>query len=50
MPARAGTSAADVSDYELGRAVVYLAASAGGKFTEPKAPAPEAPKQAEPKK
>jgi cytochrome c5 len=50
MPARAGTSPSDVSDYELGRAVVYLAASAGGKFAEPKAPAPEAPKQTEPKK
>ncbi len=50
MPARAGTSPDDVSDYELGRAVVYLAASAGGKFAEPKAPAPEAPEQAEPKK
>ena len=49
MPARAGTNAADVSDYELGRAVVYLAASAGGKFAEPKAPAPEAPKEPEKK-
>jgi cytochrome c5 len=48
MPARAGTSPDDISDYELGRAVVYLAASAGGKFAEPKAP--EAPKQVEPKK
>jgi hypothetical protein len=50
MPARAGTNPSDVSDYELGRAVVYLAASAGGKFAEPKAPAPEAPKEAESKK
>ena len=47
MPARAGTNVADVSDYELGRAVVYLTASAGGKFAEPKAP--EAPKEAEKK-
>ena len=38
MPARGGTSPSDISDYELGRAVVYLAASAGGKFAEPKAP------------
>ena len=40
MPARGGASPADVSDYELGRAVVYLANSAGGKLAEPKAPAP----------
>jgi len=39
MPARGGSSPADVSDYELGRAVVYLANSAGGKLAEPKAPA-----------
>ncbi|MFZ4062322.1 MAG: c-type cytochrome [Polynucleobacter sp.] len=39
MPARGGASPADVSDYELGRAVVYLANSAGGKLVEPKAPA-----------
>jgi cytochrome c5 len=38
MPARGGASPADVSDYELGRAVVYLANSAGGKLSEPKAP------------
>ena len=42
MPARGGSSPADVSDYELGRAVVYLANSAGGKLAEPKAPAPAA--------
>jgi cytochrome c5 len=42
MPARGGASPADVSDYELGRAVVYLANSAGGKLAEPKAPAPAA--------
>jgi hypothetical protein len=39
MPARGGASPADVSDYEIARSVVYLANSAGGKFTEPKAPA-----------
>jgi cytochrome c5 len=39
MPARGGSNPADVSDYELGRAVVYLTGSAGGKFPEPKAPA-----------
>jgi len=44
MPARGGSSPADVSDYELGRAVVYLANSAGGKLPEPKAPAPAAAK------
>jgi cytochrome c5 len=38
MPARGGASPADVSDYELGRAVVYLANSAGGNLPEPKAP------------
>ena len=39
MPARGGASPADVSDYELGRAVVYMANAAGGKLPEPKAPA-----------
>ena len=39
MPARGGSSPADVSDYELGRAVVYMANSSGGKLPEPKAPA-----------
>lgn len=43
MPARGGTNPDDVSDYELGRAVVYLTSSAGGKFAEPKAPAPKEP-------
>lgn len=38
MPARGGASPNDVSDYEIARAVVYLANSAGGKFPEPKAP------------
>ena len=40
MPARGGASPTDISDYELGRAVVYLANSAGGKLAEPKAPEP----------
>jgi cytochrome c5 len=31
----------DYSDLEIGRAVVYLTASAGGKFKEPEAPAAE---------
>ena len=44
MPARGGAAPADVSDYELGRAVVYLAYSAGGKLPEPKAPAAPATK------
>jgi cytochrome c5 len=39
MPARGGSLPADVSDYELGRAVVYMANSSGGKLPEPKAPA-----------
>lgn len=29
----------DFSDYEIGRAVVYMANQSGGKFDEPKAPA-----------
>lgn len=41
MPARGGTSPDDISDYELGRAVVYLTSAAGGKFPEPKAPEPK---------
>ncbi|QWD66282.1 cytochrome c5 family protein [Polynucleobacter sp. MWH-Aus1W21] len=44
MPARGGAAPADVSDYELGRAVVYMANSAGGKLPEPKAPAAPATK------
>ena len=44
MPARGGANPTDVSDYELGRAVVYLANSAGGKLPEPKAPAAPAAK------
>ncbi len=38
MPARGGSNPADISDYELGRAVVYMANAAGGKLPEPKAP------------
>lgn len=40
MPARGGANPADISDYELGRAVVYVANAAGGKLPEPKEPAP----------
>ncbi|MES2009923.1 MAG: c-type cytochrome [Pseudomonadota bacterium] len=39
MQARAGTTADDYSDYELGRAVVYMADAGGAKFPEPAAPA-----------
>lgn len=39
MPARGGSNPADISDYELGRAVVYMANASGGKLAEPKAPA-----------
>jgi cytochrome c5 len=38
MPARGGSLPADVSDYELARAAVYMANSSGGKLPEPKAP------------
>jgi cytochrome c5 len=44
MPARGGSSPADISDYELGRAVVYMANAAGGKLPEPKAPTDPAAK------
>jgi len=46
MPARAGTSPDDLSDYELARAVVYMADAGGAKFPEPAAPAQGAPAQA----
>ena len=36
MPAQGG---GDFSDYEVGRAVVYMANAGGGKLAEPKAPA-----------
>ncbi|WP_296224751.1 c-type cytochrome [Ralstonia sp. UBA689] len=39
MPARGGTSPDDVSDYEIQRAIVYMANSGGGKLQEPPAPA-----------
>lgn len=41
MPARGGSSPDDVSDYEIGRAIVYIANNSGGKLAEPKEPAPE---------
>ena len=44
MPARGGSNPADISDYELGRAVVYMANAGGGKLPEPKAPAAPAAK------
>jgi cytochrome c5 len=40
MPAKGGNPALD--DYEIARAVVYMTNSAGGKFEEPAAPAPQA--------
>lgn len=40
MPAQGG---GQFSDFEVGRAVVYMANQAGGKFDEPKAPASAAP-------
>lgn len=38
MPAKGGNPALD--DYEVARAVVYMANQSGGKFEEPTAPAP----------
>jgi hypothetical protein len=35
MPAQAG---GEYSDFEIGRAVAYMANSSGGKFSEPKKP------------
>lgn len=46
MPARAGTSPDDLGDYELARAVVYMADAGGAKFPEPAAPAQGATTQA----
>jgi cytochrome c5 len=43
MPPRGGTSPDDYSDYEIGRAIVYMANHAGAQFPEPQAPAPGAP-------
>ncbi|MCO5400684.1 c-type cytochrome [Ralstonia soli] len=48
MPARGGTSPDDVSDYEIERAIVYMANSGGGKLQEPAAPAASAPQAAAP--
>lgn len=39
MPARGGTSPDDYSDFEIARAVVYMANNAGAKFDEPAQPA-----------
>ncbi|AJP59157.1 cytochrome C [Pandoraea vervacti] len=39
MPARGGTSPDDVTDYEIGRAIVYMANASGGKLQEPAEPA-----------
>ncbi len=40
--AMAAQGGGDFSDYEVGRAVVYMANKGGAKFDEPKAPAPAA--------
>jgi cytochrome c5 len=48
MAKRAGTAPDDVSDYELQRAVVYMANAGGGNFQEPPAPAAPAPAAAAP--
>lgn len=45
MPPRGGTSPDDYSDYEIARAVVYMANHSGAKFAEPAAPAPGAATQ-----
>jgi cytochrome c5 len=42
MPARGGTSPDDYSDFEIGRAIVYMANNSGGKLEEPAQPAPGA--------
>ncbi|ALK28934.1 c-type cytochrome [Burkholderia plantarii] len=42
MPARGGTSPDDVSDFEIARAVVYMANHAGANFAEPAQPAANA--------
>ncbi|WP_250526391.1 c-type cytochrome [Caballeronia sp. GAWG2-1] len=39
MPARGGTSPDDYSDFEIARAVVYMANDGGAKFPEPPQPA-----------
>ncbi|KVD18378.1 c-type cytochrome [Burkholderia ubonensis] len=42
MPARGGTSPDDYSDYEIARAIVYMANNDGANFPEPAAPAANA--------
>lgn len=42
MPPRGGTNPDDYSDYELARAVVYMANQGGAKFAEPAQPAANA--------
>lgn len=42
MPPRGGTSPDDVSDYEIARAIVYMANNDGANFPEPAAPAENA--------
>ncbi len=42
MPARGGTNPDDYSDFEIARAVVYMANGGGSKFPEPAQPAPVA--------
>lgn len=42
MPPRGGTSPDDYSDYEIGRAVVYMADHGGANFQDPPQPAPGA--------
>jgi cytochrome c5 len=42
MPPRGGTSPDDYSDFEIARAVVYMANDGGAKFAEPAQPAPGA--------
>ncbi|QCP47733.1 cytochrome c5 family protein [Trinickia violacea] len=43
MPPRGGTSPDDYSDYEIGRAVAYMADHGGAQFADPPAPAASAP-------
>ncbi|MET3624541.1 c-type cytochrome [Burkholderia ambifaria] len=42
MPPRGGTNPDDVSDYEIARAIVYMANNDGANFPEPAAPAANA--------
>ncbi|TCW81051.1 cytochrome c5 family protein [Burkholderia sp. SRS-46] len=46
MPPRGGTSPDDYSDYEIARAIVYMANNDGANFPEPAAPAANAPQAA----